>query len=605
MKREDSGIEERRPNRLVQILVALFFLLLLVALGVMKWGGWQVGERDATDSSLVGTGFERYGFYLKEVGKQVGIDFVHEAPVLDAKLDHIMPIIASMGAAVSVVDYDRDGWQDLYVTSSRRGSLNRLYRNLGGVSFEDVATDLGVADVNRAGVSMGSVWGDYDNDGFEDLFLYKWGRPELFRNREGKVFERVTEIASLPEWINAGSAIWVDYDCDGYLDIFVAGYWPESLDLWNLKTTRMMPESFEYANNGGRKYLLRNSGDGTFEDVTAKVGIASRRWTLAVGAADLNGSGFPDLFLSNDYGISELYVNEGGKRFVEMGEQVGVGRQPKSGMNAAFGDVLNRGDLAIYETNISQAGVLIQGNNLWVRMDGETLRFENLAGAMGVDLGGWSFGAQFGDLNNDGALDLVLTNGYVSADGNGNYWYDFSQVAGGHSAIISDAKNWPPMRGRSLAGHQTKRVWVNDGAGQFAEVAQAVGVQDRFDGRAVALVDLWNRGALDVVVANQRGPLLLYRNSVRVEANWIGFDLVGRQSNRSAIGARVQVFWRGWVQVQEVSGGSGYAAQNQRLLHFGLGDGAAVDSVAIRWPLGQVQMFYALDVRQVHRILEN
>ena len=605
MKREDSGIEERRPNRLVQILVALFFLLLLVALGVMKWGGWQVGERDATDSSLVGTGFERYGFYLKEVGKQVGIDFVHEAPVLDAKLDHIMPIIASMGAAVSVVDYDRDGWQDLYVTSSRRGSLNRLYRNLGGVGFEDVATDLGVADVNRAGVSMGSVWGDYDNDGFEDLFLYKWGRPELFRNREGKVFERVTEIAGLPEWINAGSAIWVDYDCDGYLDIFVAGYWPESLDLWNLKTTRMMPESFEYANNGGRKYLLRNSGDGTFEDVTAKVGIASRRWTLAVGAADLNGSGFPDLFLSNDYGISELYVNEGGKRFVEMGEQAGVGRQPKSGMNAAFGDVLNRGDLAIYETNISQAGVLIQGNNLWVRMDGETLRFENLAGAMGVDLGGWSFGAQFGDLNNDGALDLVLTNGYVSADGNGNYWYDFSQVAGGHSAIISDAKNWPPMRGRSLAGHQTKRVWVNDGVGQFAEVAQAVGVRDRFDGRAVALVDLWNRGALDVVVANQRGPLLLYRNSVRAETNWIGFDLVGRQSNRSAIGARVQVFWRGWVQVQEVSGGSGYAAQNQRLLHFGLGESAAVDSVAIRWPSGQVQMFYALDVRQVHRILEN
>ncbi len=605
MKREDSGIEERRPNRLVQILVALFFSLLLVALGVMKWGGWQVGERDATDSSLVGTGFERYGFYLKEVGKQVGIDFVHEAPVLDAKLDHIMPIIASMGAAVSVVDYDRDGWQDLYVTSSRRGSLNRLYRNLGGVGFEDVATDLGVADVNREGVSMGSVWGDYDNDGFEDLFLYKWGRPELFRNREGKVFERVTETASLPEWVNAGSAIWVDYDCDGYLDIFVAGYWPESLDLWNLKTTRMMPESFEYANNGGRKYLLRNSGDGTFEDVTAKVGITSRRWTLAVGAADLNGSGFPDLFLSNDYGISELYVNEGGKRFVEMGEQAGVGRQPKSGMNAAFGDVLNRGDLAIYETNISQAGVLIQGNNLWVRMDGANLRFENLAGAMGVDLGGWSFGAQFGDLNNDGTLDLVLTNGYVSADGNGNYWYDFSQVAGGHSAIISDAKNWPPMRGRSLAGHQTKRVWMNDGAGQFAEVAQAVGVQDRFDGRAVALVDLWNRGALDVVVANQRGPLLLYRNSVRAETNWIGFDLVGRQSNRSAIGARVQVFWNGEVQVQEVSGGSGYAAQNQRLLHFGLGESEAVDSVAIRWPSGQVQMFYALDVRRVHRILEN
>ena len=598
MNREDSGIEERRPNRVVRILVVLFFGLLLVALGAMKWGGEQ-------EDSVSGTDSERYGFYLREVGKQVGINFVHEAPVLDAKLDHIMPIIASMGAAVSVVDYDRDGWQDLYVTSSRKGSLNRLYRNIEGMGFHDVATDLGVADVNRVGVSMGSVWGDYDNDGFEDLLLYKWGRPELFRNRDGKVFERVTEIVGLPEWINAGSAIWVDYDCDGYLDIFVAGYWPESLNLWDLETTRMMPESFEYANNGGRKYLLRNSGGGIFEDVTVQVGITSRRWTLAVGAADLNGSGFPDLFLSNDYGISELYVNEGGKRFVEMGEQAGVGRQPKSGMNAAFGDVLNRGDLAIYETNISQAGVLIQGNNLWVPIGGETLRFENLAGAMGVDLGGWSFGAQFGDLNNDGALDIVLTNGYVSADGSGNYWYDFSQVAGGHSAIISDAKNWPPMRGRSLAGRQTKRVWVNDGAGQFVEVAQAVGVEDRFDGRAVALVDLWNRGVLDVVVANQRGPLLLYRNTVRAEANWIGFNLVGQQSNRSAIGARVQVFWNDEVQVQEVLGGSGYAAQNQRPLHFGLGDGAVVDSVAIRWPSGQVQMFYTLDVRRVHRIVEN
>ena len=597
--------------RFVRPVLILLFLALLVMLGIIKWRNRPVEE--PVDRALV---LERYGFYLEEVGKTIGIDFVHQGPALDSKLNHIMPHIAAMGAAVSVVDYNRDGWQDLYVTNSRTGSLNRLYQNQNGQGFQEM--DLGVADVNGAGtgVSLGAVWGDYDNDGFEDLFLYKWGRPELFRNQNGKGFERMTKIG-LPDWVNAGSAIWVDYNCDGYLDIFVAGYWPESLDLWQLKTTKMMPESFEYARNGGRKYLLRNRGNGTFEDVTEQAGIHSRRWTLAVAAADLNGSGYPDLFLANDYGVSELYVNEGGKQFTEVGEQTGVGQQPKSGMNAAFGDVLNQGQFAIYETNISQEGVLIQGNNLWMPVPGNGMRFENMAGAMGVELGGWSFGAQFGDLNNDGALDLFLTNGYVSADRDGSYWYDFSQVAGGHSQIISDAKNWPPMQGRSLAGYQFKHVWVNDGMGRFSEVAQTVGVQDRFDGRAVAVADLWNRGVLDVVVANQRGPLLVYRNMVQEENHWIGFDLVGGMgrilgeennkgmlSNRSGIGTRVRVFWKGREQVQEVRGGSGYAAQNQRILHFGLGKDASVDSVKIRWPSGQVQTMQMPEIRRIHPIEE-
>ena len=128
---------------------------------------------------------------------------------------------------------------------------------------------MGLADVNRAGtgVSMGAVWGDYDNDGFEDLFLYKYGRPELFRNDGGACLHaRVGERAGLPRWVNANSAIWSDYDRDGRLDLFLAGYWPEDIDLWQLATTRIMPESFEYAENGGRKYLFRNRGDGTFEE---------------------------------------------------------------------------------------------------------------------------------------------------------------------------------------------------------------------------------------------------------------------------------------------------------------------------------------------------
>src|SRR5688500_11381753 len=172
-------------------------------------------------------GDARFGFRLRESAKALGVDFTHEAPTFDARLEHIMPQVAAMGAAVAVADFDRDGWQDFYVTNSREDSRNRLYRNTGDGKFVDVAADAGIADVNRrgTGVSMGAVWGDYDNDGWEDLLLYKYGRPELFRNDAGKRFVAVGERAGLPPWVNAGTATWLDYDRDGWLDLFIAGYW--------------------------------------------------------------------------------------------------------------------------------------------------------------------------------------------------------------------------------------------------------------------------------------------------------------------------------------------------------------------------------------------
>jgi hypothetical protein len=266
--------------------------------------------------------------------------------------------------------------------------------------------------------------------------------------------------------------------------------------------------------------------------------------------------------------------------------------------------VFNDGRLSIYKTNISEPGVLVQANDLWVPRQPDALEYEDLASSLGVDLGGWSWGAQFGDLNNDGTLDLYLVNGYVSAGERSSYWYDFAQIAVGHSAIISDAKNWPAMNGRSLSGYQRKRVWMNDGLGRFTDVAQVVGVNDVYDGRAVALADLGNRGALDVIVANQRGPLLVYRNTVQPGRHWIDFDLEGSASNRSAIGARVELRWNNKVQVQEVNGGSGFSAQNQRKLHFGLGAVAAVDQVVIRWPSGHKQTIDHPETDRVHRITE-
>jgi hypothetical protein len=229
----------------------------------------------------------------------------------------------------------------------------------------------------------------------------------------------------------------------------------------------------------------------------------------------------------------------------------------------------------------------------------EAVEYENLASSMGVDLGGWSWGAQFGDLNNDGTQDIYLTNGYVSAGERSSYWYDFAVIAVGHSQIIGDAANWPAMKGRSLSGYQRKRVWLNDGVGRFTEVAQVVGVHDAYDGRAVALADLRNRGTLDVIVANQRGPLLIYQNNVEAGRHWVQFDLEGTRSPRSAIGARVELHWNGREQVQQVAAAAGFSAQNQHPLHFGLGTAEAIDRVVIRWPSGLMQTIEhpAIDMR--------
>jgi hypothetical protein len=594
-------------SKAARIVLILVFVALLAAPVVYRR---LTARRAQANASIdASTAADRYGFHLQEVAQSSGANFTHQAPTLDKQLDHIMPQVASMGAGVSIVDFDRDGWSDIYVTNSGEGSRNALFRNMTDGSFKDVAAELGIADVNQAGtgVSMGAVWGDYDNDGYEDLFLYKWGKPELFHNDAGKKFSRATDKARLPEWVNANTAIWFDYDRDGHLDLFLGGYYAEDVNLWHLKTTKMMPESFEYAKNGGRKYLFRNLGDGQFEEVSQKVGIDTRRWALAAAAADLRGTGNIDLFIANDYGISELFFNDG-KQFREVGKDTGVGFSPKSGMNASLGDVLNQGRYAIYVSNISEEGVLIQGNNLWVPRDGTTgdsLRYDNLARAMDVEMGGWSFGAQFGDLNNDGTLDLYLVNGYVSADRDLNYWYDFSKIAGGNSTIISDAAHWPAMDGRSLSGYQQKKVWLNDGAGKFVDVAQAVGARDLHDGRAVALVDLWNRGVLDVVVANQRGPLLIYKNNVTPENKWIEFELEGSASNRSAIGAEVRLFWNGRQQVQHVSGGSGFCSQNQRRLHFGVGKNPQLEKAEIRWPSGKVETIDKPVAGQTYKIKES
>lgn len=570
--------------------------------------GWTTDGVDGTLDRE--TALERYGFVLDEVAQEVGIDFEHSAPALDPQLDHVMPEVASVGASVSVADYNNDGYADFYVTNSKYGTTNALYRNEGDGTFQNAGSEFGLANVNEegTGTSMGSVWGDYNNDGYEDLFVYKWGRSVLFRNDDGNGFTRVTDrLKGLPEWMNANTAIWLDVNQDGHLDLFVGGFYAERFNLWDLETTEVMPESYEYANNGGQNYLFLNQGDGTFREVSDEMGLTDTRWTLAAVASDFNGSGYPDLFVANDFGADQLFVNEEGERFRDASRVSNVGRIPKSGMNASMGDVLNQGKQAVYVSNLTEQGVLVQGNNLWMADSAEaggTPEFDNLAGTLGVEEAGWSYGGQFGDLNNDGWQDLFVVNGFYSGEDKESYWYDFSKIAGGHSGIIADAENWPAMEGRSLSGYQRSRIWLNDGAGQFQNVAPAVGGASAHDGRAVALVDLENDGTLDAVVANQRGPVEVFKNDVVSDRAWIGFSLTGTRSNRSAVGAEVQLHWNDQTQVQQVTGGSGFGAQNQRRLHYGLGASPTVQKAVIRWPSGATQTLDSPDVNMVHEVVE-
>jgi hypothetical protein len=543
------------------------------------------------------------GFHLTDVAARAGITFVHHGPTLDPKLDHIAPLIASLGASVSVADANRDGRPDLYLTNSRFGFPNALYLNRGDGTFADVAREAGVGDVNRPGegVSMGAIWGDYDNDGWEDLLIYKWGYPQLFRNTGDGHFTDVTEQAGLRQWMNSNAAAWIDYDRDGLLDLYVGGYFRSDIDLWRLQTTRIMENSFEFAANGGKDRLFHNLGGGRFQDVTDRMGVGGTRWTLAVAAADLNEDGWPDLFLANDYGPEELYLNDRGRRFVLSG--AGLEQDSKSGMSATLGDVLNRGRLDVFVTNISEPGYLFQGNNLRLNLLAEVGRFQQGAEGVLVDAG-WAWGAQFGDLDNDGRNELFIVNGYISANRTKSYWYAMSKIAGANGNVFEDANSWPAIGDASLSGYERSRVLKARGLSDWTDVAAAAGVTDELDGRAVALVDLFNRGVLDVVVANQNQPALVYRNTAAAGNHWIAFRLVGTRSNRSAIGALVTVEAGGQRQMRVVDGGSGFASQNDRRVHVGLGTQTQAERVEIRWPSGLVQTIANLPSDRLHVITE-
>ncbi|MCH8965096.1 MAG: VCBS repeat-containing protein [Planctomycetes bacterium] len=548
-----------------------------------------------------------------EVSAEAGIRHRHFKPVLDHQLDNIMSWVCSVGAAAAAGDYNNDGWIDLYVTNSRKGKPNYLYRNNGDGTFTDIAGPAGVADLNGdSGVSMDCVWADYDNDGWIDLYVVRWGRDVLFRNNGDGTFSDVTERCfRQPDgspgtpWANGNAVVFFDYNLDGRLDLYVGNYFRD-VDLWHLKSTRIMHDDFEKSRNGGTNFLYRQDADGRFSEVASSMGVEDPGWTLAVGSADINNDGWPDLYCADDFGPDQLFLNRSGMAGFANVSQSAIGPDSKKGMNVDFGDFDNDGWLDIYVSNITTAEYLQEGNMLWHNngLDSEgTLTFTDVSLETGTYDGGWGWGAKFFDYDNDGDLDLVAANGFISG-ADGDYWYDLASWTV-LDTDPADARNWPTIGDRSFSGYESLRLFRNEGMYFFTERARELGLQSLRDGRGVVCFDYDNDGDVDVFVANQDQQPHLYANKAVPENHWLLVALQADAStgvNRDGIGTRVTVVTSGGTQIRERDGGNGYGGQSDPRLHFGLGSDDSVALLEVRWPDGGLQYLENIAANQILQI---
>ncbi|HLO04496.1 MAG TPA: CRTAC1 family protein [Symbiobacteriaceae bacterium] len=542
------------------------------------------------------SGKESGGVQYRDVTRDLGIKFTHLKPTFDPKVENIMTWLNSVGASVAAVDYNGSGCQSLYVTNSGEGSKNAFYRNNCNGTFTEVAAELGLADLNQDGVSVSSAWGDYNNSGCPSLYLLKWGHSALFRNNCDGTFTNVTKEAGVGYVGNPVKAVWFDFNRDSCLDLYVGTYFRPETDLWHLSDTRIMHNDFERAKNGGHNLLYQGDCQGMFTEVGASLGVDDSGWTLATGASDLNGDGWPDLYNANDFGPDSLYINQEGKRFVRMTQTNGVGDDTHKGMNIDSADLFNDGHPALYVSNISKPRYILEGNTVWLL--GADGKWTNVAPDRGLQNCGFSWGARFFDANNDSRLDVVVTNGFVSGTKT-DYWYELGTLATTPGQVVEDAANWPPIGKKSLSGDEHKCLFIQQADGKFKDVAVPAGLTSTATGRGVAVVDLFNRGQLDLVLANQGAPLQVYRNE-STPNNWLTLRLIGRApSNRDALGARLLLTTGQVQQSREAISDSSHGAQGDARIHFGLGNADKIDRLEIRWPSGRTQVLTEIAINQI------
>jgi hypothetical protein len=561
-----------RNNRLLQAVIAATSILAAANGGGPRW------FEDATARS--------------------GIRFKHTNRAFENPYAHIMSGYTALGAAVAVADFDNDGWEDVFLTDSSKSGKNRLFRNNGGFTFTDVTEGSGIVSGNdAANASADALWFDFNGDGRQDLFVIRFGHSILYENLGNGKFRDVTAQSGIRGYSNAITAIAFDYDRDGDLDLFVGAYF-QPIDIFDPKTPRFFPESFETANNGGGVTLYRNDGKGAFSDATAQAGLKLQGWTLDLGHADADNDGDDDLYVAADFGTDRFFINKGDGTFEDVTEKA-IGIDSKKGMNCDWGDFDGDGYFDIYVTNITD-DYMREGNFLW--KNNGNLTFTDVSRELNVYDTGWGWAAKFLDYDNDGWQDIYVVNGWVSA-GKDSYVPDIFSMVIKPNIDFADARNWPPMGNKSLSGYQKKRLFHNQRGQIFKDTAPQHGVDSTRDGRGIAIADFDRDGRMDMFVSNANAEPFLYRNTAPAR-NWIEFQLEGRKSNRSAVGSVVKVTAGGRTTSHFVNGGNGFASQSTLTVHAGLADSAKADKVEVRWPSGERQTFTALASNKTYKLIE-
>ena len=526
-------------------------------------------------------------------------------------------ILEEMGGGAAFFDYDHDGWLDIFLVNgssfdpkarearlrqgSGEASTSYLFHNNRDGTFTDVTAKAGLT---HSGWGQACAVGDYDNDGFDDLFVTYWGRNVLYRNNGDGTFTDVSERAgvagSSTRW--GAGCCFLDYDRDGHLDLFVANYLnfdpdraPHPGDSAYCRYNEIAVPCGPLGFAGGTNILYRNRGDGTFADVSEESGIGrprgpssmvfvSSNWRpsgsygMGAAAADFDNDGWPDIYVACDTAPSLFYRNNHDGTFREIAVPAGCAFDEHgaalAGMGAGVGDYDGDGWLDIVRTNFSDQVTTLYRNA------GGAFEVSSIKAGLGVNRKHVGFGVNFLDFDNDGWNDIFIANGHV-----------YSQLA--------DRKLY-------LTYREPKILYRNLGNGRFEDVSAKAGpgIAAENVGRGCAVGDVDNDGDLDILINNLDGPPTLLRNDGGNRNNWVLIKCVGTRSNRSAIGTRVKVTANGRTQIDEVMSGSSYYSQNDLRLHFGLGRAARVESVDVAWPSGVKEIYRDLEANRIFVIQE-